>query len=412
MVRYHADWVVPVSGPPIRDGWVAVEHDRVVAVGGVGGHRPLQTRGEVVERDLGAVAILPGLVNAHTHLELSYLRGEVPPCSSFIAWIRHVVGRRRAHQNPASPPIMAAVEAAIQEAVACGTALVGDITNTLVTAGPLAGSVLGGVVFYEIIRFNGRDAEAFVEQAATQIDTLPVSETIKVGLAAHAPYSVGPLVFRAIRQHLDRRPAGPTSVHLSESAEEVEFIRDGTGPWRGFLEEIGVWDESWLAPGVSPVRYLDEHGFLSPRLLVVHGVQMTADDLARVTRSGATLVTCPRSNRCTGAGDPPVADFYASGARVAVGTDSLASTPDLNVFAELAALRALAPAVPASTLLESATLQGARALGFDANFGTIEPGKCARLLAVDVPPGTTDVEEYLVSGLEPRQVTWLDAIED
>ena len=117
-------------------------------------------------------------------------------------------------------------------------------------------------------------------------------------------------------------------------------------------------------------------------MLAVHGVQMSPADLARLAARGATLVTCPRSNGHTGAGAPPIEEFYASGVRVAVGTDSLASTPDLNVFAELATMRALAPSVPASALLDSATRQGARALGFDSDYGTIEPGKRARLLAV------------------------------
>src|SRR4029453_9354945 len=130
-------------------------------------------------------------------------------------------------------------------------------------------------------------------------------------------------------------PPRPFSGHLAESREEVEFIRSGTGPWRTLLEELGSWDASWAAPGGTPVEFLDGCGFLDSRLLAVHGVQMTRGDLARLAERGVTLVTCPRSNAHTGAGEPPVADFYASGVRVAIGTDSLASTPDLNVFSEL-----------------------------------------------------------------------------
>ena len=157
------------------------------------------------------------------------------------------------------------------------------------------------------------------------------------------------------------------------------------------------------------MQYLDDSGFLDARVLAVHGVQMSAADLARLAARGATLVTCPRSNGHTGAGAPPLDEFYASGVRVAVGTDSLASSPDLNVFAEVATLHALAPSVPAASLLESATIQGARALGFESDYGTIEPGKVARLLTVDVPPGTSDVEEYLVSGIHPGQIRWVSA---
>lgn len=405
MIRYRASWVLPIAGPPIREGWIAIDRGRIGALG----HRGAS---DEAGRDLGHVAVLPGLVNAHTHLELSYLRDQVPPASAFVGWIRRVMSARSQRPDPSAAEILDGIRAGIDESVRCGSALVGDITNTLATFDPIARSELGGVVFYELIRFNTPAPDAFVEQATRQLDGLTPTARVRASLAAHAPYSVSPLVLRAIRRAIERDPFAPCSVHLSESAEEVEFIRSGTGPWRTFLEEIGSWDPAWVAPGGSPVQYLDENGFLDSRVLAVHGVQMTAGDLARLAKRGVTLVACPRSNGHTGAGAPPLEDFYASGVRVAVGTDSLASTPDLNVFAELATMRALAPAVPAAALLESATRQGARALGFEADYGTIEPGRRARLIAVslpDDPMDAGDVEEYLVSGIRPDQIRWIEA---
>jgi cytosine/adenosine deaminase-related metal-dependent hydrolase len=402
LIRYRARWLVPICEPPIRDGWVAIDRGRIVAYGRPA---PGDTQGEL---DLGDVAILPGVVNAHTHLELSYLRDQVDPSADFVSWIRGVVAARRQRPDPRAAEIMSGVEAAIAESMACGTAIVGDISNTLVTFDPLARSGLAGVVFYELIRFAAEGAERVVADAMRHLDGLVPTELVRAGLAAHAPYSVAPLMFRAIRAAARRDPLAPCSVHLSESVEEIEFIRTGSGPWRTFLEELGAWDAAWVPPGVSPVQFLEDCGFLDARVLAVHGVQMPPDDLRRLEARGVTLVTCPRSNGHTGAGAPPLEDFYASGVRVAIGTDSLASSPDLNVFAELATMRALAPSIPATSLLESATWQGARALGFDADFGTIEPGKRSRLLAVAMPPGTTDVEEYLVSGIGPGQIRWLD----
>lgn len=408
MIRYHAAWILPIAEPAIRNGWIAIAGGRIAAYGAPG---PAGTHGftdGAFEIDLGDVVVLPGLCNAHTHLELSYLRDEVPPASEFVKWIRGVMAARRQRPDPSGPEILDAISHALEESANCGTALVGDISNTMVTFEPLTRSRLAGVVFYELIRFNAPDPDALVDEAQRRIAALPPSARVRASLAAHAPYSVAPLVLRAIRRAIDRSPFLPCSIHLSESTEEVEFVRSGSGPWRALLEEIGSWDPRWVPPGGSPVEFLDDSGFLDSRVLAVHGVQMTAPDLRRLAARGVTLVSCPRSNGHTGAGAPPIADFYASGVRVAIGTDSLASAPDLNVFAELATMRALAPQVPASALLESATLQGARALGFDADYGTIEPGKLARLLAVELPSSRIDVEEYLVSGIVPEQVRWIE----
>ena len=379
-----------------------VDRGRIVALGG-----PSLGDGSD-ELNLGSVAILPGLVNAHTHLELSHLRGRVPRADDFVTWIRGVVASRRRQPDPRAPEVLSGIAEGIAESSRCGTAVVGDISNTLATFDPLVQSDLAAVVFYELIGFNAPDPDGVVDEACRQLSALGESDHVRGALAAHAPYSVAPRVFRAIRRAVDQRPCVPCSVHLSESRDEIEFIRDGGGAWRGFLDDVGAWDPSWVAPGVSPVQFLDETGFLDDRIMAIHGVQMTASDLERLAVRGATLVACPRSNAHTGAGTPPIADFYASGVRVAVGTDSLASTPDLSVFAELAAMRALAPGVAASKLLESATRQGARALGFDADYGTLDPGKRARILAVSIPDGTDAVEEYLVSGVRPQQVRWLD----
>jgi cytosine/adenosine deaminase-related metal-dependent hydrolase len=404
--RYHAAWVVPIEGEPIRDGWVSVDRGRIVALG----RRAANDATPGI--DLGDVAVMPALVNAHTHLELSYLRDQIAPASSFTAWARQIIYARR--MKPTDPMatrvrIDGAIDAAIDECLRCGTAVVGDIGNTHAAFRKIAASPLAGVFFWELIGFNLPDADfdALVEHAVGDLQELPTTEKVRASLAAHAPYSVAPLFFRAIKKAVNKMPFVPCSVHLAENVEEVELLMTGDGPWKALMKDIGSWNHAWTAPGVGPVQYLDQMGFLDNRLLAVHGVQMSLADLETLRTRGVTLVTCPRSNGHTGAGLPPIADFYESGVRVAIGTDSLASSPDLNVFAEVATLHALAPSVAPAALLESATIQGARALGFDADYGTIEPGKLARLLAVDVPPGTSDVEEYLVSGVHPGQIRWI-----
>jgi cytosine/adenosine deaminase-related metal-dependent hydrolase len=402
LIRVRASWIVPIHQPPIRDGWVDVEEDRIVALGP--GSSVVQDAARV--RDLGQVAVMPGLVNAHAHLELSYLHGAVPAGSSFVDWIRTLLAARRRGAPPESPEVFHSAREAIAQMVRCGTALVGDISNSMATYAALAESRLGGVAFCEVIGFNPADPDGLVAGALRRVGSLPCSDRLKTSVAAHAPYSVSPQVFHAIRRAMREGSVCVSSVHVAESSEETEFIRTGRGPWRVLLEELAAWNPSWAVPGRTPVEYLDDLGFFGPEVLAVHGVQLSAADLTRLASRQITLVACPRSNEWTRAGTPPIARFYESGVRVAIGTDSLASVPDLNLFSELAAMRTLGPGVPARALLESATRNGARALGF-TDHGTIAVGQRARLIAVDVPAGTNDVEEYLVSGIAPGQVHWL-----
>jgi len=400
MVRVRADWVLPVAGDPIRDGFVEFDEGRIREVGRYAG-------GEAVP--FGRAVILPGLVNAHTHLELSFLRGRIPPAQRFVEWVRPLLAARREGPGPDDPLIVSAAESAMRQARSTGTALVGEVSNTLVTVPVLRDAGLAARVFYELIGFSGGDAGLKVADARARVDGMgEAGEDVRLSLAAHAPYSVSPALFAAIRRDLDAHPGGLSSVHLGESPEEVELLQEGTGPWRRLLEELGHWDEAWRPPRCSPVDYLDELGFLDGSVLAVHGVQFDGGNLARLRERETTIVSCPRSNRYVGVGRPPLEQFYAMNVDVAFGTDSLASVEDLNMFAELTEARRIAPAVSARRLLRSATLVGARALGFGSEFGSLEPGKRAALVAVRVPEGVTDVEEYLVSGVQPDAVTWLD----
>ncbi len=397
--RYHAAWILPVASPPIRDGWVEVAGGMVTGVGPpssaprAGGARCVRLPSHVV---------LPGLVNAHTHLELSGLRGAVPRAASMPDWARAVMAgqARLAAADPAP-----AVSAAVAELRRAGTALVGDIANTRASLAVLRDGPVAAVVFREALGFNVGASEAHAIAAALGAEReTGAGPHVRVAVAAHAPYSVAPALFRALAA-----AAGdaPRSVHVAESAAELELLRTGTGAWRAILEERGRWNAGWTPPGSGPVAYLDALGWVGPETLVVHGVHLAPAEIDRIAAAGATLVACPRSNAWTGAGPPPLGRFYASGARVAVGTDSLASAPDLNLFAELAEMRRVAPSVPASALIASATEVGAAALGAGDRFGVIAPARPAALIAVELPGRTDDVEEYLLSGIEPDGVAWL-----
>ena len=407
MLILRARWILPIADRPLMNGWIALERGRVVAVGRAGAALPFREDAPLV--DLGPMVVLPALANAHTHLELSWLHGRVPRAGRFTDWVRTML-RMRAGETPAAEEVQSSIEAGIEQMRASGTGYVGDVSNTLATVEPLRASALKGVVFHELLRLRAADADDVLERGLRALERFGPSSRVALSLAPHAPYSVSPLLFQGIRSAVARLPFVPSTVHLGESREEVELLVTGRGAWRTLLEELGGWDSEWQPPGCSSVEYLARMKVLGPRLLVVHGTQFTDDELARVRQSGATLVTCPRSNQFVGVGNPPVSRFYRAGVPVAIGTDSLASNDDLNLFSELAALRRLAPEVPAAALLWSATREGARALRFDAEAGTIEPGRTTELIAVDLPAELVDVEEYLLSGIPPDRVHWVESL--
>jgi cytosine/adenosine deaminase-related metal-dependent hydrolase len=405
MTRLGAAWVVPIDGRPIRDGWVAVDEGRIVAVGDAS-RADAHAYGPI--RRLGDVALLPGLVNAHTHLELSWLRDRVPPANAFTSWVKQLImARGRGPERTDDPVVLSAAQTAAREALDTGTVALGDISNSLASVGVMASTGLRGVVFHELLGFT-ETSGALIERTAPQRAAAAAAGDglVRVSLAPHAPYSVSPELFRAVRSAVSASPAPWTSVHVAESPEEMELLASGTGEWVRMLRWIGAWRDDWTPPGTGPVEYLDELGVIDDRTLVVHGVQLSDESLARVRDRGATLVACPRSNQWVGVGVPPIERFYLSGVPVAVGTDSLASVEDLNLFAELKTMRWLAPSVPARALLESATFIGARALGLGAELGSLTPGKRADIVQVDLPPDVEDVEEYLVSGIAPAAIGW------
>ena len=264
MIRFSADWVLPISDPPIGGGAVTIDDGRIVAVG---------RRQGAEDVALGRVAVLPGLVNAHTHLELSYLHGRIPRAARFLDWVRPMLAARDERTREDDPAIRGAAEKAIQSARAAGTSLIGDVTNTLATVSLLRDAGMPALVFHELIGFAGINVDEQVAEARRALDGCPSGEFLKLSLAAHAPYSVSPALFAAVRRDLEAHGPAISTVHLGESPEEVELLESGEGAWRTLLQDLGAWNREWEAPRCSPVNYLADMGFLDSSVLAVHGVQ-------------------------------------------------------------------------------------------------------------------------------------------
>lgn len=385
-------WVLPVSSEPIRDGAVVVEGGEIVAVGPTASILPTHGRSNEVLRsppeivDLGNGILLPAFVNAHTHFELSWMASAPPPRGDLIAWIRTMIARR----PPPDSALLPSIERAIDSVRGSGTALVADVGNSTSALPLLEGSGLRGCFFLEVIRRRVDDSDPVALasrklDAGARLDSGDSSgaDRFRSSIVPHSPTagSLSPGLLVEIGDRA-RRLGDIVSMHVAESRADVEFLMTGQGPLRPLFEEIGAIAQGWNPPRLSPAQVLDEAGLLGPRSLVVHGVHLSRDEIRLLAKRGTTVVMCPRSNAWIGVGEAPVAMFVAEGVRLALGTDSLASNHDLDIRAELATLRGLAPRVEPSILLRAATLGGAEALGLGASFGSLDAGKTAALVVL------------------------------
>jgi aminodeoxyfutalosine deaminase len=393
--RFTSSWVVPVAQPPIPNGRVAVEGEHIAWVGAPGApgepDAPLQ--------DLGPGVILPGLVNAHCHLELSYLQGRLSIPRPFVPWVRELLAAR-AGEKP--NVVRAGVERGVRQILDAGTAAVGDASNELAHLDLLAASGLRAVVFHELIGWDPGSADAILAAARARIADLPAdlaSRGVGVRLAAHAPHSVSPALLGRLRAQGDFG-----GLHLAESPAESRFLRDGDDEWAGFLRERGFGTVPFRAAGVSAVQYAESLGLLRAGLLAVHCVQTDAADHAMLARRGVFVAVCPRSNRNLEVGRAPVPEMLAAGVRVCLGTDSLASVGTLNLMDDVRTLRQQFPQLPPAVLVRMATLEGAAALGL-TELGSVEPGKRAALAHAAADREIADPLEFLVSPeAHPRRI--------
>ena len=342
MIAHVSKWVLPVIEPPIRDGAVVVAGDRIAAVG---------PAAEVLAGFTGLIcdhgdgAILPGLVNCHVHLEFSALAGRVPPQARWEDWLEATLAAYGA-LSPAE--IEAGIACGIEALRQSGAVLVGEVTNTGASWPHLETGPLAYHLFYECLGFDL--LETFdLPEVFPFFGRPEVAGTAWVSAAAHAPYSVSAALFRAVAAWNAAR-SGLQTVHLAESQAEIDFLARGNGFFEGLLKRRGRWVPDFQPPGVSPAAYLEGLEFLGPRTLAVHGTRLNAADCGLLAATRTWLVLCPRANRYTGAGAPPVPDLLQAGVNLALGTDSLAGNWDLNLFGEMLWLYQNFPACPGDSL--------------------------------------------------------------
>jgi cytosine/adenosine deaminase-related metal-dependent hydrolase len=379
--------VFPVDAPPLERGTVIMAGERIVAV------EPHGTRQADV--DFGNTAILPGFVNAHTHLDLSGLRGQAPPSPDFTDWLRQVIAHRRS-RTPEQ--IQQDIQVGLAESLRFGTTLLGDISGDGSSWEILTRAPLRAIVFRELLGLPADRASGAWERLDRWLASRADTPTCRRGVSPHAPYSVrSSLFFAAASARV------PVAVHLAETAAEHELLLQRRGPFVSFLQELGVWAPEGLADDTDHVLRLLQNPWALT--LLVHG------NLLSVTAAippNASIVYCPRTHAAFGHPSHPFREFLARGVRLAIGTDSLASNPDLDVLGELRFLHQRYPDVPGATLLRMATLAGAEALGWADETGSLTPGKSADLVVLPLL-NQEQVDPHLLfleSARTERRVLW------
>jgi cytosine/adenosine deaminase-related metal-dependent hydrolase len=377
---FTARWVFPVAGPPLAGGIVTVRGDAIEAVEGKGIRTP--------DEDLGNAAIVPGLVNAHTHLDLSGARGLIPPTTpdTFTDWLRGVIAYRRS-RTPEQ--VEADTADGLAECLRFGTTLIGDITAGGASWEPLAASRARAVVFREWIGFAfNRLGEIKLDSDAWLSRRHP-NDLCRAGVSPHAPYTIG---YGSMSLLVNL--SAPVTVHWAESPAETELIERHTGPLAELLKSIGVWEDAEQVLLPSFRRGVAHLGLKAKHLLLAHANYQSPD----VTwRPNTTVVYCPRTHAAFGHPPHPFREFLARGVRVCLGTDSLASNPDLDVLAEARFVHAKYPDFPGEQLLRMVTLFGAEALGWADETGSLEVGKSADFVAVPLPDRDGDPHDLLLA---------------
>lgn len=409
--RLRARWVVPCGSPPIEDGIVECENGLIVAVGA--------WQQGMTSIDVGDMAVCPGFVNTHAHLEYTILRG-IEEDRSFFPWIRSLIEWKQLLEP--EDWLLSAQAGAVEMALT-GVTTVGDASDSGASVSALALLGLRGVIFREFIGIeSAQESTVLLSQLAAkiadmqaQISRYEVAKRLSIGLSPHAPYTVRADLFQPLSEFCQKLGI-PQMIHVDESREEREWMRFGTGPFAEMFERRGI---RWNAKEMSSFRYLHESDAFRVPTVAVHCVHTDADDFLQMARDGVSVAHCPRSNAKLGAGIAPVAGLLDAGLDVGLGTDSPLTANGMDFFEEMRAMvyqsrlrDGVTATVNTRRTLQVATRGGARALLLEKATGSLEPGLAADLIGVRldgihmIPAVEDNPEAALLYSAKGTDVAW------
>ena len=409
-ILYRARFLLPISAPPLENGALLVDGGRIIAVDAFSHLRAAFPGAKVI--DFGDAALLPPMVNAHTHLELSSFADwavtadepELP--RNFVDWILWLVRVRR---SIAAENLYASLAAGLNASLLAGTGAVGDICTGLDTVAAYQSSPLLGRVFVEVLGHDPALVAGRLAAISTLLEHRP-GPALDWGLAPHAPYTLSSSAADQVFAFADRK-ALQCSLHLAESADETAFLLNGSGAIAEKLYAAAKWNPKVDdVPGCRPVAAFCRPGRLRQGDLAVHAVQVDAAEIDLLKQAGCSVVLCPRSNATLNVGKAPMAAYLEAGVSLALGTDSLASSSSLSIWDEIAFAREwFKDEVGPRDWLEIATLGGAKALGLHDRMGQLAPDCDASFQVVALPelPCLGELEKALCAAGSDVQVKYL-----
>lgn len=360
---HRAQWLVCDADTVIENGCVTVQNNRITYAG------PYEKGAKDLVVDHGFGVLMPCLVNAHTHLELSALKGKLSCDQGFSAWVQELLILR---EKTGIPALTEGVDEGVKELLKSGTGVVGDISTLGIVKGPLNG--LAGVLFREYLGNTVPD-QILEDQA-----------DLMASWAGHAPHTSSPSLLCALKKACTEKGM-PYSIHVAESSEEMNFMTTVKGDWAEFLTYRGIDYSDWGLPCGSPVEHLDRLGLLDSSTVCVHMLHASDEDISCLKHKGAHVCLCPRSNHFLHGELPRVLSMHQQGIPLSLGTDSLASTPSLSLWDEMGFVRKHVPELAPGELFRMATQNGANALGLGDQFGRLAPGMRAPFIFVPVSAG-------------------------
>jgi len=382
--------MLPVVDPPLEDGVLIIRGERIVYLGKTL-PRDLPVEGPSIQ--LERHILLPALINAHTHLELSSLGNrEWKDRSSFTEWIQELVLTIRGWGEE---EFIGSIKRGIEEHLNNGILALGDISATGLSFPLLAEAGLAGLVYQEVLGFSPSVCQERLKALEERVDRCHPSELLRPGLSPHSPYSSSPQLLREVYRMARQRNL-PLAIHLAETQEEIEFLLGEGGAIVSLLKALGAWDDYWQPPMTTPVGYLAQLGILEG-ITAIHLNHLTEEDLNLLRDHRVKVVYCPKSNLWFRRSlSPPLPQLLDQGLIIGLGTDSLASNDSLNILEELRQLKSLFPTIPNQTLIRMATLNGAHLLGLADRLGSLEPNKYASLIGLEMDDTSWDPLDYII----------------